>query len=72
MKGPRIRVTLRPARRSNFDPDRWWETHDGVRTEIVEFQKLVLETVLHAISFFKSSLSNRMPGVLPDRAHAID
>jgi hypothetical protein len=72
IKGPRTRVTVRPARHSNFDPDRWWETHDGVRTEIVEFQKLVLETKLHAISFFTSSLSNGMPGVLPDRAHAIE
>ena len=31
----------------NFYSDRWWETRDGVRTEIIEFQKLILEMVLH-------------------------
>ena len=51
MKGHPTRVTVRPERYSSFDPDRWWETRSGVRTEIVEFQKLVLEVVLHPISF---------------------
>jgi hypothetical protein len=51
MKGHPTRVAVRTARYSSFDPDRWWETRDGVRTEIVEFQKLVLETVLHPLAF---------------------
>ena len=51
MKGHPTRVTVRPARYSNFDPDRWWETRDGVRTEIIELQKLVLDVVLHPMSF---------------------
>ena len=51
MKGHPVRVTVQPARYSSFDPDRWWETRDGVRTEIVEFQKLVLDVVLHPMSF---------------------
>jgi hypothetical protein len=51
MKGHPTRVTVRPARYSNFDPDRWWETRGGVRTEIVELQKLVLDIVLHPMSF---------------------
>ena len=51
MKGHPTRVTVRPARYSSFDPDRWWETRGGVRTEIVELQRLVLEVVLHPISF---------------------
>jgi len=72
MKGHRTRVVVRPAHYSNFDPDRWWETRDGTRTEIVELQKLVLEAVAHPISFFTSSFSHGMPGVLPDRAHAIE
>src|SRR5262249_47025302 len=72
MKGHPTRVTVRPARYSSFDPDRWWETRTGIRTEIVEFQKLVLEFVVHPISFLTSSLSNGMPGVLPDRASAIE
>jgi len=51
MKGHPTRVTVQPARYSSFDPDRWWETRDGVRSEIVELQKLVLEVVLHPLSF---------------------
>jgi len=47
MKGHPARVTVQPARYSTFDPDRWWETRDGARTEIVELQKLLLDFVLH-------------------------
>jgi uncharacterized SAM-binding protein YcdF (DUF218 family) len=47
MKGHPTRVTVQPARYSKFDPDRWWKTRDGVRTEIVELEKLVLDAVLH-------------------------
>jgi hypothetical protein len=49
--GHPTRVMVQPARYSIFDRDRWWETRDGVRTEIVELQKLVLEIVLHPLSF---------------------
>ena len=51
MKGHPTRVMVQPARYSNFDPDRWWETRGGIRTEIIELQKLVLDIVLHPISF---------------------
>jgi hypothetical protein len=51
MKGHPTRVTVRSARFSSFDPDRWWETRGGVRTEIVELQKLLLDFVLHPMSF---------------------
>src|SRR5271154_815411 len=51
MKGHLTRVTVESARYSNFDPDRWWETRGGVRTEIVELQKLLLDVVLHPMSF---------------------
>jgi len=47
MKGHPTRVTVQPSRYSSFDPDRWWQSRDGIRTEIVEFQKLVLDVVLH-------------------------
>jgi hypothetical protein len=51
MKGHPTRVTIQPARYSRFDPDRWWETRGGVRTEIVELQKLVFDFILHPMSF---------------------
>jgi hypothetical protein len=51
MKGHPTRVMVQPARYSSFDPDRWWETRGGVRTEIVELQKLVFEVVRHPMSF---------------------
>ena len=51
MNGQSTRVTVRSARFSVFDPDRWWETRSGIRTEIVEMQKLMLDFVLHPPSF---------------------
>jgi hypothetical protein len=51
MKGHATRVMVQRAHYSSFDPDRWWETRDGVRTEIVELQKLLLEFVLHPMTF---------------------
>ena len=51
MKGHPTRIMVQPARYSSFDPDRWWETRGGVRTEIVELQKLLLDLVLHPNSF---------------------
>jgi hypothetical protein len=51
MKGHPTHVAVRAARYSNFDPDRWWETRTGVRTEIIELEKLSLDVVLHPMSF---------------------
>ena len=51
MKGHPTRVTVRPERYSSFDPDRWWETRGGIRTEIIELQKPLLDVVLHPLSF---------------------
>ncbi len=49
LKGHQTRITVRPARYSPFDPDRWWETRSGVRTEVIEFQKLLLDLIRHPI-----------------------
>ena len=51
MKGHPTDVTVRAARYSDFDPDQWWKTRGGVRTEIVELQKLLLDLALHPVSF---------------------
>jgi hypothetical protein len=51
MKGRTTRVTVQAERYSTFDPDRWWETRTGIRTEIIELQKLVLDIVMHPMSF---------------------
>jgi hypothetical protein len=50
MKGHRTMISVQATRYSGFDPDRWWETRDGVRTEIVEVEKLVLDVVRHPFS----------------------
>jgi hypothetical protein len=47
MKSRLTQVTVQAARYSNFDPDRWWESRGGVRTEIGELQKLLLDFMLH-------------------------
>ena len=50
LRGHSTRAIVRSARFSAFDPDRWWETRDGVRTEIVELEKLLLNLLRHPIS----------------------
>ena len=50
MKGHPTRVAIRSARFSAFDPDRWWSSRRGLRTEVVEFEKLLLDIVRHPIS----------------------
>jgi hypothetical protein len=44
------KVIVRSTRHSSFDPENWWRTKDGLRTEIVEVQKLLLDVVRHPIS----------------------
>jgi hypothetical protein len=51
MKGHSTRVMVQAERYSNFDPDRWWESRTGTRKGIIEFQKLMLDVVLHPFSF---------------------
>jgi hypothetical protein len=47
----KIKIVVHPARYSSFDPDRWWESRTSARIVIIELQKLVLDFVLHPISF---------------------
>jgi uncharacterized SAM-binding protein YcdF (DUF218 family) len=42
-----ISVTVRWARFSRFDPDHWWQSREGQRTEIVELQKLFADILRH-------------------------
>ena len=51
MKGHPTQVRVQATRYSSFDPDRWWETRGGVRTEIFELEKLLLDVVPHPLSF---------------------
>ena len=48
--GHPTRVDVRSARYSSFDPNRWWQTREGIRIEIMELQKLLLDVVRHPIS----------------------
>jgi hypothetical protein len=50
LAGRDVRVSVRPARISRFDPDSWWHTRSGARTAIVELQKLLLDFVRHPLS----------------------
>jgi hypothetical protein len=50
MKGHLTRVTIRYSRYSVFDPDRWWQSHVGIRTEVAELEKLLRDVVRHPIS----------------------
>ena len=50
LRGHPTTLRIRSARNSSFDPDRWWMTRAGIRTGIVELEKLLLDVVRHPMS----------------------
>lgn len=50
LRDPQTKVIVRSSRYTHFDPDRWWKSRNGIRTEIEEGEKLLLDVVLHPIS----------------------
>ena len=50
IKGHRTTVAVCADRYSEFDPDRWWNSRDSIRTELVELEKLLLDILRHPIS----------------------
>jgi hypothetical protein len=50
MQGHPTRAFVRASRYSQFDPDRWWDTREGLRTGIVELQKLLFDVARHPVS----------------------
>jgi hypothetical protein len=51
MRGHSTHVIVRSERYSAFDPDRWWQTRGGMRAELVELEKLLLDFGMHPLSF---------------------
>jgi len=49
-QGRDLIVRVRGSRYSDFDPDAWWQTRTGVRTEIIESEKLLADLLLHPLS----------------------
>jgi hypothetical protein len=47
MQGHPTAVLVQYSHYSAFDPDHWWQSRLGVRTEIVEAEKLLLDLVRH-------------------------
>jgi hypothetical protein len=50
MRGHATRVIVRTSRYSSFDPNGWWRTRGGIRTQVQESQKLLLDIALHPFS----------------------
>lgn len=42
-----VKVTVRYARFSEFDPDSWWQSRGGQRIQAVETEKLLVDLVRH-------------------------
>jgi hypothetical protein len=45
-----VTVTVRYSKYSEFDPDNWWLSREGQRTEAVEMEKLLLDVLRHPFS----------------------
>ena len=50
MRGGGLKVIVRPTRYADFDPEGWWRTRDGLRTGVIELQKLLADVALHPLS----------------------
>jgi hypothetical protein len=50
MRGTAIHAIVRYSRYSGFQPDSWWRSRSGERTEVVELEKLLLDVLLHPFS----------------------
>jgi hypothetical protein len=48
--GDGLEVLVRYTRYSDFDPDAWWHTRAGTRTELSEAEKLLLDLLSHPLS----------------------
>lgn len=49
MRASGVRVLVHPSRYSEFDPDRWWQSRNGIRTQVVESQKLLFDILRHPL-----------------------
>ena len=50
LRSRQLSMTVYSSSYSEFNPDTWWKTRSGVRTEIFELQKLLLDFVRHPFS----------------------
>lgn len=50
LRHSRVKITIQTSPYSEFNPDNWWQTRDGVRVEIVELEKLALDVIRHPLS----------------------
>ncbi|HYA65422.1 MAG TPA: hypothetical protein VEE84_01950 [Burkholderiaceae bacterium] len=49
MLNHRTRILVRYSPYASFHPDAWWRTRDGLRTELVEMEKLLADLLLHPL-----------------------
>lgn len=48
--GGGLKLSVHASRYSKFDPDSWWKSRAGIRTEIIESEKLLVDILLHPLS----------------------
>jgi len=50
MQASRVTLLVRASRYSEFDYNAWWHTRSGIRTELIESQKLLFDLLCHPLS----------------------
>ena len=50
LKSQHIKVLISSAPYGGFHPDAWWQSHDGIRTEIQSLENLFFDSVRHPVS----------------------
>lgn len=49
-RGRGLKLAVLASPYSDFNPDAWWKSRNGVRTEIIESEKLLLDMLMHPLS----------------------
>lgn len=50
MQASGVKVLIRASRYSEFDSNAWWRTRTGMRMELIESEKLLLDVLRHPLS----------------------
>jgi hypothetical protein len=42
-----MQVAVRPAAHSPFQVEQWWQSREGIRIAVIEWEKLLLDVIRH-------------------------
>ena len=72
LRGHQLSITVDSSPYSEFNADTWWKTRAGVRTGIIELEKLLLDLVRHPFAYASQPCSHLFGNLRRRSDRAID